>query len=83
MTENIAVEPTVEIVEPSKLSVLKSKITREGVILGGIVTGILIAGGTALLKNRTPDREILASDVSLEELKTYDTLNAMNDAGTL
>lgn len=51
MSENI-VETTTE-VAPSKLAVLKSKITREGLIVGGILTGAIIAGVWTLLKNQT------------------------------
>jgi hypothetical protein len=67
MSENT---PSVEIV-PSKFQVLKSKITREGLILGGITAGILIAGGYTLLKTKS-EPEIM--DVTLNETNV-DTLN--------
>lgn len=51
MSENI-VETTPE-AAPSKLAILKSKITREGLIVGGILTGAIIAGVWTLLKNQT------------------------------
>jgi hypothetical protein len=51
MSENI-VETTTE-VAPSKLASLKSKITREGLIVGGILIGATIAGAWVLLKNPT------------------------------
>lgn len=52
MTEN-----TVEIIPPSKVDWLKSKITREGLILTGVVTGIIVAGGVAMFCNK-PKLEI-------------------------
>lgn len=73
MTTN-DITPEIE-TTPSKLSVLKSKITREGLILGGVATGILIAVGSSLLeayRNRTEiddlSPEELAEMASMEEL---------------
>lgn len=48
-TENVVETTTVTV--PSKVALLKSKITREGLILGGIVTGIIIAGGLAIVRS--------------------------------
>lgn len=71
MTENL-VDPTPTVETPSKFAVLKSKITREGLILGGITAGILIAGGYTLLKKQVPVAELLALDMSET---TIDTVN--------
>lgn len=62
-TENVVETTTVTV--PSKVAILKSKITREGLILGGIVTGIIIAGGLAILRN-TPD------EIEDDEESTFD-----------
>jgi hypothetical protein len=50
-TETTVVETVTK--TPSKVALLKSKITREGLILGGIVAGIVIAGGLTILKSPT------------------------------
>ena len=71
MTENI-VETTTE-VAPSKLTILKSKITREGLIVGGILIGATIAGAWVLLKNQTPDGDVLTVDDASEPLTATDT----------
>lgn len=71
MTENI-VEPTAE-VAPSKLTILKSKITREGLIVGGILIGATIAGAWMLHKNQTPDGDVLTIDGASEPLTATDT----------
>lgn len=54
MTSETVVETTTVTV-PSKIAILKSKLTREGLIVGGIVTGIIIAGGLAVLKSSSPE----------------------------
>lgn len=59
-TENVVETTTVTV--PSKVALLKSKITREGLILGGIVTGIIIAGGLAILKTSPSEIDDESSD---------------------
>ena len=54
MTSETVVETTTVTV-PSKIAILKSKLTREGLIVGGIVTGIIIAGGLAVLKSSSTE----------------------------
>lgn len=67
-SETTVVETTVK---PSKLAFLKSKITREGLIVGGIVTGIIIAGGLAILKS--PSEEDLDESSDFEPPFDIDT----------
>ena len=70
MTENATPEivETV-VVSPSKFQVLKSKITREGLILGGIAAGAIIAGIHVLLKAQTVE-EIQDEDQNESETPT-------------
>lgn len=63
-TENVVETTTVTV--PSKVAILKSKITREGLILGGIVTGIIIAGGLAILRN-SPSEEFEDEESTFDE----------------
>lgn len=53
MPENLTTPETVDtIAAPSKFAIFKSKITREGLILGGIAAGAIIAGVHVLLKSQ-------------------------------
>lgn len=63
-TENVVETTTVTV--PSKVAILKSKITREGLILGGVVAGIIIAGGLAIL-NASPSDEFEDESDDLDE----------------
>lgn len=65
-TETTVVETVTK--TPSKIAILKSKLTREGLILGGIVTGIIIAGGLAILSSSSDE---LDEDSDLDE--SFDT----------
>lgn len=73
MTTN-DITPEIE-TTPSKLSVLKSKITREGLILGGVTAGILIALGSTLLEAYRNRDEI--SDLTPEELGEMAKMEAL------
>lgn len=75
-TESIAVETASK--APSKLAFLKSKITQKGLIAGGVITGIIIAGGYTLLSNLRPDLEGLDED----EQKDFENVVAMTEAGS-
>lgn len=66
MTENLNPETVEAVASPSKFAVLKSKITREGLILGGIAVGAIIAGAHVLLKAQASIGEIEGSDTSSE-----------------
>jgi len=76
MTEINAVETAIE--APSKLAFLKSKITQKGLIAGGVITGIIIAGGYTLLASLRPDME----DLDEDEQKDFENVVAMTEAGS-
>jgi hypothetical protein len=80
MTENTAVETTTEVV-PSKFAFLRSKITREGLILGGVIAGIIIAGGYTLLKTQAPLAEI--EDLDATDRETLVNLDTLAKSGNL
>lgn len=54
-SETTVVETVTE--TPSKLAFLKSRITKEALIVGGIVTGIIIAGGLAILTSTSEESD--------------------------
>ena len=72
-TENTVVKTTTAVV-PSKVAFLKSKITREGLILGGVVTGIIIAGGLAILRSSSDEIEDESSDLGDDAFAADDAL---------
>lgn len=77
MSETIVVTTTE--VAPSKLALLKSKITREGLIMGGILAGATIAGAWVLLKNQTLEDDSVTIETHADGSFTVNTANDTTD----
>lgn len=79
MTENLTTPETVEtIAAPSKFAVLKSKITREGLILGGIAAGAIIAGVHVLLKAQTQNDIVIEAVDATETEPAFIVISEVN-----
>lgn len=81
MTENITPETIEAVASPSKISILKSKITREGLILGGILAGATIAGIHVLLQAKPTVGEI--QDLAENERANFVVIDGLSEAGSL
>lgn len=75
MTENLNPEIVEAVASPSKFDILKSKITREGLILGGIVAGAIIAGVHVLLQAKSYEID----DLDENERTTFTNIEAITE----